>query len=356
MRRLSVLAVAAVAILAADAQFFNFFQKGPSVNTEVTGKARMEPSAVVVGQPSAILLELDVEKNIGVESLQVGGLPDAGVVYGEGFENLPDGSSPRAGRTVKRFRLPVRFLSSVTQEVSMVVQGMAVVRRQQGGMSFSSSSSFGTRLAPFKIEVQALPTDRQPQGFSGAVGTRFQMEQKLTPDHVRPGDLVTATYTLTYDGYCPSNVWPGIERLSKEFKAYDPKEISRTEGKIVWTQMLVPLTVAATNSAFVSLSYYNPHPKRYEVARARPVPLVFVSGEAASTENTAVVVTTEATGAARGEAENAGGGERTVTLRLAPSDASPVVAVLPPGTPVTELSRHNGWRRLESPRAIGWSR
>ena len=182
------------------------------------------------------------------------------------------------------------------------------------------------------------------------------MEQKLTPDHVRPGDLVTATYTLTYDGYCPSNVWPAIERLSKEFKAYDPKEISRTEGKIVWTQMLVPLTVAATNSAFVSLAYYNPRPKRYEVARARPVPLVFVSGEAASTENTAVVVTTEATGAARGEAENVGGGDRTVTLRLAPSDASPVVAVLPPGTPVTELSRHNGWRRLESPRAIGWSR
>ena len=112
MRRLSVFAAAAVAILAADAQFFNIFPKGPSVNAEVTGKARMEPSSVVVGQPCAIVMELDVEKNVGVESLQVGGLPDAGVVYGEGFENLPDGSSPRAGRTVKRFRLPVRFLSS----------------------------------------------------------------------------------------------------------------------------------------------------------------------------------------------------------------------------------------------------
>ena len=158
MRRLSVFAAVAVALLAADAQFFNFFQKGPSVNAEVTGKARMEPSSVVVGQPGAIVRELDVEKNVGVENLQVGGLPDAGVVYGEGFENMPDGSSSRAGRTVKRFRLPVRFLSSVTQEVAMVVQGMAVVRRQQGGMSFSSSSSFFLRssLLPHQRETGLL--------------------------------------------------------------------------------------------------------------------------------------------------------------------------------------------------------
>ena len=58
MRRLSIL-LAAGALLAAQAQFFNLFQKGPSVNTDVTGKARLEPSSVVVGQPCAILLELD---------------------------------------------------------------------------------------------------------------------------------------------------------------------------------------------------------------------------------------------------------------------------------------------------------
>ena len=135
MRRLSFL-LAAGALLTAQAQFFNFFQKGPSVNAEVTGAARLEPSSVVVGQPCAIVLELDVEKSVGVENLQVGGLPDADdgkVVYGEEFENLADGKSAKAGRTVKRFRLPVRFLAPVTQEVAMVVQGMATVRRQQGG-------------------------------------------------------------------------------------------------------------------------------------------------------------------------------------------------------------------------------
>ena len=356
MRRLSFLLVAG-ALLAAQAQFFNFFQKGPSVNADVTGAARLEPSSVVVGQPCAIVLELDVEKSVGVENLQVGGLPDADdgkVVYGEEFENLADGKSAKAGRIVKRFRLPVRFLASVTQEVAMVVQGMATVRRQQGGMSFSSSSSFGTRLAPFRIEVQPLPEEKRPAGFSGAVGTRFEMTQRLEPDHVRPGDLVTATYELKYDGYCPSNVWPAVEHLTKAFKAYDPKEVSRTEGKVVWTQVLVPTAVTATNSALVSMYYYNPRTRRYEVARARAKPLTFVSSEAASTENTAVVVTAdEAPAETRADASVGNG---PITLRVAPADASPVVAVLPPGTPVVERARANGWRRLESPRAIGWTR
>ncbi len=359
MRRLSVLAVAACMALAAGAQLLNlnFFQKGPSVNTDVTGRARLEPSPVVVGQPCAIVLELEVDSSIGIENLQVGGLPEADdgkVVYGEGFENLADGKSAKSGRTVKRLRLPVRFLASVTQEVSMVVQGMATVRRQQGGMSFSSSSSFGTRIAPFRVEVQPLPLDKRPAGFSGAVGTHFEMTQKLEPDHVRPGDLVTATYTLTYDGYCPSNVWPSVDRLTKEFRAYDPKEVSRTGNKVVWTQVLVPQTATATNSALVSMSYYNPRTRRYEVARARAKPLTFVSSESASTENTSVVVTAEAAPAA--ERAEAARGDGPITLRIAPSDTSPIMAVLPSDTLYVEQVSTNGWRRLESSRAIGWTR
>jgi len=346
-------------LLAADAQFFHFNMSGPNANVDrnVTGTARLEPSSVVVGQPCAIVLEMDVAENVGIENMQVGGLPDAEgglVTYGE-FENLTDGTSAKAGRAVKRMRLPARFFAPVTQEVAMVVQGMATMRRQQGGMSFTSSANFGTRLPPFRIEVQALPEDKRPANFSGAVGTRFEMTQRLEPDQVRPGDLVTATYTLTHDGYCPSNVWPVVEHLPKTFKAYDPKEVARTERKVVWTQVLVPQTVTATNSALVSLFYYNPHTKRYEVARARAKPLTFVSREAASTENTSVVVMQDegARAASRAEGE---GAARAVKLRIAPSDASPVIAVLPPDTPLVELARVNGWRRLESPRAIGWSK
>ena len=114
---------------------------------------------------------------------------------------------------------------------------------------------------------------------------------------------------------------------------------------------------AATNSAFVSLNYYNVRTKRYEVARSVPQRLVFVSDEAASTENTAVVVTAEPSGASGKGAATAGGlAEGPVKLRFAPSEASPVVVILPAGTPLVERARSNGWRRMESPRGIGWTR
>ena len=120
--------------------------------------------------------------------------------------------------------------------------------------------------------------------------------------------------------------------------------------------MLVPRTATATNSALVSMFYYNIRTKRYEVARAYPKKLVFVSDAAASTENTSVVVATEKPMEPAGAERSASSAEGPIMLRIAPADESPVVIVLPPGTPVVERARSNGWRRLESARAIGWSR
>ena len=356
MLRHSVLAAAAaLAFLPAAAQFFNFgFRK--AVDADVTGRARLEPAEVVAGEPCAIIFELEVARNVGVEDMRIGGLPDAAdglVAYGEGVENMADAASRKPDRVVKRFRLPARFLAPCTQEVSVVVQGMAVVRRQQGGMSFSSSSSFGARLAPFTLKVGPLPQERRPPNFSGAIGTRFRLTQTLAPDHVRPGDLVTATYALSFDGYCPSNIWPLVDLKARDFKVYDPKETSRTANTVVWTQILVPQTAFATNSALAALTYYNVRTKRYETTRAMPRRLVFVSDRAASTENTAVVVTADAARAADGATA---AGDGPVTLRIAPSEASPAVTVVPAGTPLVERARANGWRRVETPRGIGWTR
>lgn len=323
--------------------------------SEISGKAHLEPSQVVIGEPCAIVIELAVDKGLGIEDLQVGGLPDAatGVVYGDGFENLAD-VALATNRVLKRFRLPVRFLKTREEDIRLLLQGMQVSRQQQGGMSFSSSSSFSTRLPAFRLAVQPLPAARKPVDFSGAIGTTFAMKQNLSSDHVHPGDLVTATYELTYDGYCPSNVWPRIERLSREFKAYDPKEIARTAKSITWTQILVPRTTAATNTPLVSLDFYNVRTKRYEVARAYPKTIHFVSATAASTENTAVVIATEKT--PDGPSAPASSSTETLVLRLAPSEKSPVIATLPASTPARVLSQAKGWRRVETARAIGWTR
>ena len=349
--------LAAACALNAPAQFFGFpraqrFQTMPEFTVAAT--ARCEPATPLVGEGCALILELDVDRKAALDQVRVGGLPegkDGSIVYGS-FENLADGKSATAGHVVKRIRVPVRFQQPVSFEASLTVEGM--VGTVQGGSSFFRN--FGLRLDPFRIEARPLPEHGRPANFSGAVGRRFEMKQKLDRDQVRPNDLVTATYTLTFNGYCPSNIYPNVEHLSKEFKAYEPKEVSRTAHRVTWSQILVPRTAQATNTALVSVHYYNPHTQRYEVARAYPLKLTFVSTEAASTENTSVSVNDSAEKQKPSADEDGDPATRPVVLRFAPSDASPVVATLPPGTPVKALATWNGWRRLETPRAIGWEK
>ena len=127
--------------------------------------------------------------------------------------------------------------------------------------------------------------DGPPANYSGAWGNRFELKQTLDHDHVRPNDLVTATYTLTFNGYCPSNFYPDVEHITEDFKAYEPKEVERTDGSVVWTQILVPRTAQATNTALVSVHYYNLNTKRREVACAYPLKLTFVSAKTISSGN-----------------------------------------------------------------------
>ena len=313
----------------------------------VKGQVRLEPAHAVVGIPCSFVFTFEGTEK--VRPTGVTGLPDSGVAY------LAETLEPYADNT---YRLPVRFLAPCTNTLHLKVEGTQTVERRSGNVFRSASSSFRKELPPLKLEVRALPEEGRPASFSGAVGTSFTMTQTLTPDHVHPGDLVTATYTLAFDGYCPSNAWPRIEHLSKEFKAYDPKEVAATPTSRTWTQVLVPRTVSATNSPLVSLSYYNPRTRRYEVARAYPKKLVFVSDRAASTQNTAVMV--NAADASEPGLQAAASGTSAapslLVLRFGPSDASPVIATLPRNTPVKERARSNGWRRLETPRATGWSR
>ena len=343
--KLFVVVLSLAVSMATWGQFFNFnFGGGNAESVDLKGNMRIEPSEPVVGIPCSFVFSFTTERKIQIQS--VSGLPN------EGVEFLADTIEPYADNT---YRLPVRFLVPCTNVLQVTVEGMQTVERGGGSFRMTSSSSFRKRLPPVRIDVRSLPDHGRPQNFSGAVGTKFSMTQRLEPDHVHPGDLVTATYELKFDGYCPSNTWPNIEHLSKEFKAYEPKEVVRTPNSFKWTQILVPRTTAATNSALVSLNYYNPRLRRYEVARAYPKKLVFVSDKAASTENTSVVVTSSES------ASNAAASPSATTgsvreLRFGPSDTSPVIATLPPDTPVKELARSNGWRRLETPRAIGWTR
>lgn len=345
--RMRLFMLCALAVCSVRAQYFPFVGGRQPQMPEISGSVRLEPAEAVVGTPCHFVFSFKGGGQVKVE--KVFGLPE----HGDGVEYLAEVLEPYADNT---YRLPVRFLGPCTNTFEIAVVGMQTVVRGAGTPFHSSfSTSFQKRLPPCRVNVRPLPQEGRPAAFCGAVGTKFRMTQTLSPASVHPGDLVTATYELVYDGYCPSNAWPSIEHLPRDFKAYEPKLAARGANSFKWTQILVPRTASATNSALVSLCYYNPRTCRYEFARAFPERLAFVSDKAASTENTAVLV---AAPEGAGPAETAGGraGAAPLVLRFAPSDESPVVATLPPDTPATELARSGGWRRVETPRAIGWCR
>ena len=254
------------------------------------------------------------------------------------------------------YKLRTTFLAPGTNEIALAVSGVysGTYCVTNGNMISSGhvvNQPFRIALKPARVVVKPLPAAGRPLDFSGAVGTRFALTQTLTPDKVRPGDLVTAEYRLTFDGYCPSNAEVRVDNLSREFKTYDPKETARDAKSVIWRQILVPRTVEATNTALVSFSFYNLRAKRYERARATPARLTFISAEAASTENTRVMVNESS-----GPVEGTEGGAAAITLRFAPNPRSPVVVTLPPGTETRETCRQNGWRRLTCDRGAGWTR
>ena len=140
MHRVSVVfALLSVCALCARGQWFSFprsqrFQKMPQFT--VTAKAHAEPTKPVVGEPCAIILELDVDRKASLDQVRVSGLPEPendSIVYGA-LENLADGKSVVAGHVVKRIRIPVRFNEPISREVSLSVEGM--VGTVQGGSSF----------------------------------------------------------------------------------------------------------------------------------------------------------------------------------------------------------------------------
>lgn len=357
-RRLSAIAVAFALALPAQAFLFEdrspfagFFDDFPSMrisrNTAmpVRVSAKSSSAEVMAGERTWIEVEIDagsvridpwsVRMQSGISGKSIAGKP----VSGEGGN----------------YKFPVVFLEPGTNTVSVQVSGS-----YSGSYCITNGnmiSSGRVSNQPFRIEAHAapvnvlpLPEEGRPEDFSGAIGNSFSLSVKLTPQKVRPGDLVTAQYVLSHDGYCPSNAVISVGQASAAMKTYELKETSRDAQKVVWRQMIVPQTAMAVKTPGASFSYFNIAKKRYERAEAPPGELVFASATAASTESSTIAVD-----AANPRSAAVGKAQKTIVLRFAPSAKSPVVAELPPDAELRETSRHNGWVRYESATASGWA-
>ena len=261
-RRLSVLALCLGAATVAQAwpfggrdPFAGFFDNMPAMHRmniggdvcPVRARAWFGSTVTMVGEP----VDLVVMVEPGTLRIEPGSIKVEADIGGEKTIGQLRSDSPNV------YKLRVTFLEPGTNNVPITVTGTysGVYCVTNGNMISSGrvmNQPFRLPLKPVRVAVNPLPSHGRPDDFAGAVGRSFKLRQQLTPDKVHPGDLVTAEYTLDFDGYCPSNAEVRVENLSREFKAYDVKETARNAKSVSWRQILVPRTTEATNAALVS--------------------------------------------------------------------------------------------------------
>lgn len=130
------------------------------------------------------------------------------------------------------------------------------------------------RTQPHAIKVLPLPAAGRPKSFTGAVGTRFDLDVRLKSDTVTLGSSAELQVKVEGDGhldlvpypYLPA--WDGLEKkLGKT-----PSETSAENGKIhssrTYNYRLKPTKEGTFELSGIAFAFFNPQEKRYETVLA----------------------------------------------------------------------------------------
>ena len=191
---------------------------------------------------------------------------------------------------VRRFRAKATTLTAGSFEFSPTVRLSILVPRQRrqrdpfdGFPGFDDffgryeSQPVDVTPPPLAITVQPLPSEGQPPGFSGAVGS-FAFHAQVGPTEIAAGDPVTVTLSISGDGNIENVSAPEII-AGDAFRTYEAKLVardidpSRAFGRKVFEQVLIPRSADVTNLPPIAFSFFDPSSGSYRVARQGPFPL-----------------------------------------------------------------------------------
>jgi hypothetical protein len=157
------------------------------------------------------------------------------------------------------------------------LQANLVIKQQRRRRLSVFDNFFGYGTEPVELDsekvaltVMPLPKDTKPVGFSGAVGN-FNFDITVSPKHVKTGDPLTLTMTITGDGNYNTVTSPKL-KASKDFKVYDP-QLKQNEGRKIFEQILIPLSHTVTEIPEITFSFFNTERGRYETVSRGNVPV-----------------------------------------------------------------------------------
>ena len=232
-------------------------------NVEITASVETSRSDIQVGDAFDFILRLEAPKGVGVGQLQLTPSETFGLQQIGQSSQLVEEPSKNPSNVVMRMSVPVRYDVPFKGRMTFTVSGMSTVRQVANGGRFSltSSTSFSRRTAPIEIDIKPLPSDNQPQNFSGIIADRVSVVESVDPKTVETNDVVTITYRMNNNGYLPEGWQP--EGAAFEW----------TKGE--WRRYLVADGIAATPE--VEVVYYDPSAKTYRTLKTGSTPLVYTA-------------------------------------------------------------------------------
>jgi BatD DUF11 like domain len=125
------------------------------------------------------------------------------------------------------------------------------------------------------INVKALPSDGQPDGFENVVGN-WRLSANLDTDNVQTNESVTLTVTLSGEGnvgFLPApevRVPPDIELYEPEINVSKRAQNGTLNGRKTFTYLLIPRRPGAQEIPPVEISVFDPARNQYRTLKASP--------------------------------------------------------------------------------------
>lgn len=147
--------------------------------------------------------------------------------------------------------------------------------------SFFNSFFGGLQQKPIKVispelhfEVVELPTEDQPENFTGAVGD-FHLTTSTSQRQVEIGEPITLTIEIDGKGNF-DRVDPPDFPTSPNWKTYTPTSDYSSQGNVISGEKRFEQAIVAKNSTLsqipsLSFSYFDPEEERYKTITSAPI-------------------------------------------------------------------------------------
>ena len=152
---------------------------------------------------------------------------------------------------------------------------------------FPSPDLIRRKSKPVTLEVLPLPPSGRPEGYDGTVGT-YAISAALDRDRMALGEVATLKITVTGRGNLKTISPPKLPALN-DIKLYEPKFTEKIDttgmrmtGEKTWEYVLSPKAKGNHEIGPLTLAYFDPVSKTYQVARTKALNLLVEGGEIAT--------------------------------------------------------------------------